>query len=276
MVWRALQCAVAAVILPLAVSGGVWAQSYADVLVYYEPGENIDFEFSSGELFNKPEAALGGPGQTVLLDDGLTTAEVVSLGAYSDEAATGTNDRPPALVLGFSTSIGNIPGPDLLVVGNAPSAFLFYEPAFIEVASESDGVGATTDGWADETFYLIPPSNMADLDQDPRVGPTVIPYDNADLYGFPFDESGAYSGYADVTPGGDLIEIADAIDVDGTPVALAEIAYIRFRSLTDSLLPWGTAFSSEIDYVQVVPEPGGLLMIAAMAWPLSRCRRRRR
>lgn len=252
-----------AAVIQMIVTNHLYAHIYADVLGYYEPGQNINLHFPSNEFLNNPSAALGGPGQTVLLDDGVSTTNIVSLGAFSDDPNTGSNDRPPSLVVGFSSSVSNQLGPDLRVVGNAPSAFIFYEPSIIEVAPESTGPGATPNGWTDETFFLIKPSNFDDLEQDPRLAPTKIPYDNLNLYGFPFDESGSYTGYADVTPSGDLVDISDAIDISGQPANLSDIAYLRFRSISDSLYPWGASMSPEIDYVKAVPEPSSLLLCIA-------------
>jgi len=117
---------------------------YADVLGYYEPGQNVDAVFGSDpvELFDNAQAALSGPGEEVALSQG-TLTQVVSLGGWTDDPATGTNSLTPGLVVGFSVEVLNAPGDDLLIVGNAPAGFTFYEPGFVEVAVESDGGGAT-------------------------------------------------------------------------------------------------------------------------------------
>jgi hypothetical protein len=275
----------------LAVTGMARAQQYADVLGDYSPGASVDDDYYSGILLDDPNAALGGPGIDVLLGvgdhdgDGGTPdvpiySRVVSLGSYSGGGG---------LVLGFSGGVTNGAGADLRIVGNA--FFGAYEPAFVEVAIETDGGGATAGGWSDETFYLIKPSNFAALAKvgnDPRAAAQSIPHGDFDGDGFSEYGVGPFAtpptGYADVTAGGDLIDLSDAIDAAGDPAALAQIAYIRMRSVTDDefdyvydFVPYGTnPITAEIDYIENLqaPEPTALgLMMVGAAGVLRRRRR---
>jgi hypothetical protein len=233
---------------------------YADVLGYHEPGQNVDVVYGSDpiELYDNALAALGGPGLEVALSQG-TLTEIVSLGGWTDDAASGTNNRTPGLVVGFSAEVINGPGDDLLVVGNAPSDFVFYEPGYVEVAIESDGGGAKPNGWQDETFYLIKPGNY-DLITDPRtaltdIGITTNP-DYSLNYSPPFDGDSNLPGYFDITHGGDHFDIADAIDIAGNPVTLNGVAYVRLRSVSDSAFPFGSYFAPEVDYLEAIEVVG--------------------
>jgi hypothetical protein len=235
---------------------------YADVLGYYEPGQNVDAVFGSSpiELFDNAQAALGGPGEQVVLSQG-TLAEIVSLGGWTDDPATGTNSRTPGIVVGFSVQVLNVPGDDLLIVGNAPAAFTFYEPGFVEVAVESDGGGATPGGWQDETFYLLKPGNFAQITDPRTANNTITITSNPDFslnYSIPFDDDANLPGYFDVTPGGDGFDLADAIDLAGNPVALTGIAYVRMRSASDSAFPFGTSIAPDVDYIEVLGISGDL------------------
>ncbi len=232
------------------------AARYADVPGYYEPGSNLDVVFGSVpvEPFDNAQAALGGPGQQVALSQG-TLTEIVSLGGWTDDPNTGTNNRTTGLVVGFSVEVVNNPGDDLLIVGNAPSAFQFYEPGFIEVAIESDGGGAKPGGWQDETFHLIKPGNF-DLISDPRNANNPITItSNPDFslnYSAPFDDDTNLPGYFDVTPGGDGFNLSDAININGDPVNLFSIAYVRMRSVSDSAFPFGSFIAPDVDYIEVL------------------------
>jgi hypothetical protein len=220
----------------------------------------VDVVFGSDplELYDNAQAALGGPGVQVALPQG-TLTEIVSLGGWSDDPATGTNDRTPGLVVGFSIEVLNKTGNDLLVVGNAPSGFTFYEPGFIEVAIESDGGGAKPGGWQDETFYLIRPGNF-DLINDPRTANNPITITtNPDFslnYSAPFEDDANLPGYFDVTPGGDGFDLSDAIDSNGNSAGLFSIAYVRLRSVSDSAFPFGSFLAPEVDYIEVLAIEG--------------------
>ncbi len=244
----------------MAVGPPVYGERYADVLGYFEPGQHVDVVYGSDpiELYDNAQAALGGPGEQVALSQG-TLTEIVSLGGWSDDAGSGTNDRTPGLVVGFSNEVLNAPGDDLLIVGNAPSTFTFYEPGFVEVAVESDGGGAKPGGWQDETFYLIKPGHY-DVITDPRTAPTAIGITtNPDFslnYSSPFDDDTNLPGYFDITHGGDGFDLADAIDLAGNPVTLSSIAYVRLRSISDSAFPFGSYFAPEVDYLKVLELPG--------------------
>jgi hypothetical protein len=233
---------------------------YADVPGYYEPGNNLDAVFGSDpvELFDNAQAALGGPGEQVALSQG-TLTEVVSLGGWTDDPATGTNNRTSGLVVGFSVEVLNGTGNDLLIVGNAPSAFTFYEPGFVEVAIESDGGGAKPNGWQDETFYLLKPGNYGQI-TDPRTANNPITItSNPDFslnYSAPFDDDTNLPGYFDVTPGGDNFDLADAIDVNDDPVGLFSIAYVRLRSVSDSTFPFGSFLAPDVDYIEAIELQG--------------------
>lgn len=233
---------------------------YADVPGYYEPGNNVDAVFGSDpvELFDNALAALGGPGEQVALSQG-TLTEVVSLGGWTDDPASGTNNRTTGLVVGFSVEVLNGTGDDLLIVGNAPAGFTFYEPGFVEVAVESDGGGAKPGGWQDETFYLLKPGNYDQI-TDPRTAPTDITIiSNPDFslnYSAPFDDDTNLPGYFDVTPAGDAFDLSDAIDINGDPVNLNSIAYVRLRSVSDSAFPFGTFLAPDVDYLEVLEIQG--------------------
>jgi len=258
--WKAVGRIGAAGVCVSVCSVPVLGARYADVSGYYEPGQNVDAVFGSvpDELFDNAQAALGGPGEQVALSQG-TLAQVVSLGGWTDDPSTGTNNQAPGLVVGFSIEVLNAPGDDLLVVGNAPAGFTFYEPGFVEVAVESDGGGATPGGWQDETFYLIKPGNFAQI-TDPRTGNSPIAItSNPDFslnYAAPFDDDTNLPGYFDVTPSGDGFDLSDAIDINGIPVNLNSIAYVRMRSVSNSAFPFGSFLAPDVDYIQVLEVEG--------------------
>ncbi len=236
----------------------VWAATIVDVLCYYEQGTNANVGYTD------PDKALDIGG-------------VVSLGQWADDTNCGQGN-PVGLMLGFSTSIPNGPGNDLKITGNP---FIgWYEPGYVEVAQETFGIGATTDGWTDETFYLIEPGNYDALDDDPRVTPATINYSWHGTYGTYDDPewngAGNLYGYADVTPGSDLMDIDDAIDADGNYVYLSDVAYVRIRTVTDSAAGIFGYFTTEIDYVQAVPEPSTVALLAAALLSLAVFALRRR
>jgi hypothetical protein len=220
------------------------AAPYADVLCYYEQGLNAN------EGYWTPENAVSPDGTT-------QPSGLVSLGSWTDDPNYGSGN-PTGLMLGFSTAITNGDGADLYVHGN-DGGFGFWEPGYIEVAMETSGSGATTDGWTDETFYLIAPSNYDDLPNDPRQGP--IAYDT-----FAQDDV----GYADVD-GGENIDLDWAIDMDGNAVELTDIAYVRIRTVTDDAAGIFGHYTTEIDYVEAlngtatspVPIPGAVWMLGS-------------
>jgi hypothetical protein len=258
--WKAIRwVGTAGVCVPMFCGQALGAR-YADVAGYFEPGIHVDAVFGSSpvEYFDNAQAALGGPGVQVALTQG-TLTDIVSLGGWTDDSSTGTNNRATGMVVGFSVEVLNSPGDDLLVVGNAPSGFTFYEPGFVEIAIESDGGGATPNGWQDETFYLIKPGNYDQI-TDPRTANNAITItNNPDFslnYSAPFDDDTDLPGYFDVTAGGDGFDLADAIDINGDPVALAGIAYVRLRSVSDSAFPFGTFIAPEVDYLQVLEIEG--------------------
>jgi len=277
-----------AVAVCFSVSANATAQlRYADRVELYDPGTNvgtIDIGFG-GTTFDNPDAALGGPGETVELSGGRGPATIVSLGGYSGGGG---------LIVGFTTPVANVAGTDLLVQGN--NSFGLHEPGFVEVAVESDGGGATADGWADETFYLLRPANFASI-TDPRSGPSPIPYATQTpgafdfVYGDgPFKDPAGLAGYFDVALNGpDAFDLDWAIDASDQPIAVTEIAYVRLRTVTDSSIDYtginlGTSedpfflgtdyFSSEVDWVAAVPEPS--VAGAALLSLLAVGRRRRR
>jgi len=254
---------------------------YADVLGLYDPGDNVgtvDIGFG-GTVFDNPDAALGGPGATVELSGGRGPASFVSLGGYTGGEG---------LIVGFSTPVANVAGTDLLIQGN--NTFGLHEPGFVEVAVESDGGGATADGWADETFYLLRPANFGSV-IDPRTGPNPIAYATQTPGAFDFvfgdgafKDPAGLEGYFDVALSSpDGFDLNWAIDAADQPVPLTEVAYVRLRTVTDSSIDYtsinfGTEaephflgtdyFSSEVDWVAAVPEPslaaGGLLAVFAI------------
>ncbi len=212
---------------------------------------------------------------------------------------------PGGLVVGFNDPVINQGQGvmDLLIMGNPltdgdtdqPG---WYEPGYIEVARETTAPTASVDGWADETFYLIKPGNydwmkdMVDQGQlnnhDPRLGPLPIDYawagddtsgqGSADSYRDDHWKLTAQTndlyGYADVHLDGDRVDLSDAIDMDGNPVALADISYVRIRTVSDSEADQFGSFSTEVMYVQAlgeVPEPTGLVLLG-----LAGCLIRRR
>jgi hypothetical protein len=223
-------------------AGVAEASLYADVLCYYEQG----IQTHGGTWADPNNALVVGPG--------------VSLGRWSDNPDQGTNDRPVGLMLGFSMSIANGAGDDLKIVGNPFGGW--YEPGYVEIAAETTGIGATENGWMDETFYLIEPSNF-DLVGDPRTAPLAV--------GYPYNSNWSQSvtGYADVAVGGDFMDIDWAIDADGNSVLLDDIAYVRIRTATDDSAGIFGYFSTEIDYVEAlngtapVPVPAAVWLLGS-------------
>ncbi len=234
---------------------------YADVLCHYNPGDHVNTYYPNPNIaYNLPEAALHGPDATVILGydpyngNEPVYSTIVSLGTWTKTAPPPNESL--GLTIGFSTAINNGEGNDLLVVGNAfdYSGEIFREPGFIEVARETTSQGATPDGWLDEAFYLIKPSNFNLLDSDPRLAPTALgfQYPVQPWYTHPAWQSSTIIGYADMNPQGDLINIDDAVDLNCQPVLLPDISYIRFRTISDdSLGPFGYA-TTEIDYIQAL------------------------
>lgn len=273
----------------------------ADVIGYVEVGQNA----TGGLDWADP-------------DNVLVKAGGISLGNYDDatylppivEDTVGYNmnqGNPPGMVVGFTTPVNNGPGNDLRIQGNAYAIdgtdYYWSEPGYIEVAAETTPgqTGATTDGWADETFYLIKPSNY-DQVGDPRLGPLSGIYvygddpdgaldDNghplqvqkyADSWGEDLIDAGGSQldlyGWADWNPSGDRVDLSDAIDMDGNPVALASIAYVRIRTASNEDMGIFGSMSTEVEYVEdisMVPEPTSLALLAAGGAALIARRRRR-
>ncbi len=220
-------------------TGPVHAGPVADVLCYFERGLNP----AGGSGWADPANAL------------VEDLSGVSLGRWSDDGGQGTNNRPVGLMVGFSTSIANGAGNDLKIMGNALDTW--WEPGYIEVAAETTPAqtGATTDGWQDETFYMIKPGNFSTVG-DPRDGPLTISYAGGGYQDAKWQNTGDnLYGYADVNMGGDYVDIDDAIDAGGNYVSLDDIAYVRIRTVTDSDTGVLGYFSTEILYVEAVPEP---------------------
>ena len=215
--------------LVLATSVARAGETLADQLLYFEPGNGVAFGFTDPENALRPSL---GPADR---------SGILSLGAWSGADAS----RTPGLVLGWRFPVPNNDGADIRVLGNNFGGF--YEPGMIEVAAETTGSPGT---WEDETFYLIRPSNYDALPADPRTAPAPITpaTDGRSLYAEAHWQL-PLTGYADVTPGGDLIDISDAIDLQGNPVSLDSISYIRIRSVTDSTNGALGQISAEIDTV---------------------------
>ena len=85
-------------------------------------------------------------------------------------------------------------------------------------------------------------------------------------------------GWADWNPSGDRVDLSDAIDMDGNPVALASIAYVRIRTASNEDMGIFGSMSTEVEYVEdisMVPEPTSLALLAAGGAALIARRRRR-
>ncbi len=271
----------------------------ADVVCYCEIGQNA----TGGINWMDPD--------NVLVADG----NGISLGNWTDatglpstvEDMTGYDmdqGNPPGFVVGFSASVNNGDGYDLRIQGNAMAVegqeYYWSEPGYVEVAPETTPgqLGATADGWADETFYLIKPSNYDEVG-DPRDGPLT------GVYGYMDDPSGALDdygnpiqigyypgswgedwiaaggsqldlyGYADWNPAGDVFDISDASDTNGDPVELTDIAYVRIRTVSDDDMGTFGTMSTEITYVEdiSVPEPASAVLLTCGAVTLLLRRR---
>ncbi len=251
-----------------AISSGLSAaNNWADVLCSYEAGVNPVTGFTD------PNAVFQSATDT---DD---SSGLVSLGMWQKSSIRG---EPVGIILGFSTSIANGDGSDLNIVGNAMTSW--YEPGYVEVARETSGDGATADGWEDETWYLLKPSNY-DIVGDPRLGPLDITFNQAEFNAGrnPYTEAAwsnqsALTGYTDVTQGGDLFDIDWAIDAGGNPVALDDIAYVRIRTVTNSTAGDFGYFTTELDSIEylngVTPEPTTLVLLIAGGVGMLKKRRR--
>ena len=271
----------------------------ADLVAYCEIGQNA----TGGLAWMDPDNVLGRD------HAGLSLGNWTDMTGLSDvvEDLTGYNmdqGQPTGLVLGFSTPVANGPGNDLRIMGNAMpiegTEYYWSEPGYIEVAMETTAgqSGATADGWMDETFYLIKPSNY-DLVGDPRNGPlsNILIYGDdpsgaVDEYGDPIqvqyyagswgkdliDVGGSQLdlyGYADWNPAGDEVDLADAIDAAGQAVDLANIAYVRIRTVSDDETGIFGSMSTEVTYVEdisVAPEPASLAVLALGALAARRRR----
>jgi len=242
------------------------AGQLADVVCSYKAGKNPNTGYTDGNAILQPATS----------DD--DTSGIVSLGQWEESSLRGS---PVGIIVGFSTSIANLDGNDLLIVGNAMTSW--YEPGYVEVAMETSGSGATADGWEDETFYLLKPSNY-DQVGDPRTNALSITWDQTafDDGDNPYtddawSDQSSLTGYADVTVGGDAMDISWAIDASGESVTLSSIAYIRIRTVTNSTAGTFGYFSTDLDYIEymhVVPEPFCTAMLVATATAMLIRRRR--
>ena len=230
------------------------AALYADVLCYYEQGLNTNSGYTTAEN------AVSADGETA-------PSGLVSLGSWSDDPDYGVGN-PTGLLVGFSTAIANGAGEDLYVHGNAFAGWNEY--GYIEVAQETSGSGATVDGWVDETFYLLMPSNYDELPYDPRVGAIPMSY---------FD--GDETGYADIYGDGEYLDLDWAIDLAGNFVSLDDIAYVRIRTVTDDSAGIFGYVSTEIDYIEAlngtapVPIPGAVWLLGSGMLAVAGIRRKR-
>ncbi len=216
-------------LLTLATSVARAGETLADQLYYFEPGNGAASGFTDPENALRP--SLGSADRSGIL----------SLGAYSGPDAT----RQPGIILGWRFPLPNNDGADIRIRGNNFGGF--HEPGMIEVAAETTGAPGS---WEDETFYLIRPSNYDALPADPRTAPAPITLatNGRSLYSEPHWQL-PLTGYADVSPDGDLIDISDAIDLQGNPISLDSIAYVRIRTITDSTAGTLGQISTEIDTV---------------------------
>jgi hypothetical protein len=235
-------------------AGTTRAALYADVLCYYEQGINANAGYWT------PENAVSPDGTT-------KPSGLVSLGGWTDDPSYGVGN-PTGLLLGFSTSIANGSGNDLYVHGNGFPGW--YEHGYIQVAQESTGFGATVDGWMDEEFYLIKPSNYDSLPNDPRTAPIPMSY---------FD--GNETGYADIGTDGEKVDIDWAMNMAGDLVDLTDIAYVRTRTVTDDAAGIFGYYTTEIDYVEAlngtaaVPIPGAVWLFGSGLVALLGIRKRK-
>ncbi len=224
------------------ISATAHASIFADILCYYEQGLNANTGYWT------PENAVSTDGETA-------PSGLVSLGSWSDDPNYGTGN-PTGIVVGFSTSIANGEGNDLYVHGNGFPGW--YEHGYIEVAAESTGSGATVDGWMDETFYLIKPSNYDSLPNDPRDAAISMDY---------FD--GNEIGYADIGTSGENVDLDLAIDIYGNFISLTDIAYVRVRTVTDDTAGVFGYVTAELNYIEAlngtaaVPVPGAVWLLGS-------------
>lgn len=293
---------VAAALAAALLAGAVTAAQagpIADLVAYCEIGQNA----TGGLTWMDPDNVLGRDNAGLSLGNWTDATGLSSV----VEDLTGYNmdqGHPTGLVLGFSNPVANGPGNDLRIMGNAMgiegTEYYWSEPGYIEVAMETTAgqTGATVDGWTDETFYLIKPSNY-DIVGDPRNGPlsNILVYGDdptgaVDEYGDPIQVqyyAGSWGedlihaggsqldlyGYADWNPAGDEVNLDDAIDAAGQFVDLEEIAYVRIRTVSDDLTGLFGSMSTEVTYIEdisVVPEPTTLALLALGALAVRRRR----
>lgn len=239
--------------------------TWANLVCSYEAGKNPNAGFTNANAVLKLAVGPDDP------------EGIVSLGMWSQSILRG---EPVGIIVGFSLPARNIAGDDLFIKGNAFAGW--YEPGYVEVARETTAPAASMDGWQDETWYLLKPSNFSAVG-DPRLNPLPIAFDQSEMDAGrnPFtdpnwSDPSALRGYADVSPSGDYFDIDWAIDAAGNPVILPEISYVRIRTVTDSPAGAFGYFSTDIDYVaavEVVPEPGTLLSLVLGGLLLGRRRR---
>ena len=207
-------CVIVVLIGGLCLQG--FSENWADVLCSYEQGLNANDGYTDPQMVftTMPEDPT---------PEELNKFYGVSLGWWADDPDQGNGVNPVGIILGFSTSIVNGAGDDLKIQGNALPKW--WEPGYVEVARETSGTGATVDGWTDEDWYLLKPSNYDALPRDPRTGAIDITFSDSTGYADSYWSDNSMTGYADVSVDGDSMDIDWAMDIDKNMVELADIAY---------------------------------------------------
>jgi hypothetical protein len=240
----------------LGIVAGVRAASYADAVVAYEPGTGFATEFGSGEGLTNSAAALGEPSR---VNPGEFGGPVTPFNPPFQPMQLTSIGEGGSLTVRFERPIPNDPNHPFGLEFN-----IFGSAGFTITNGDFSG-GGITDGTLfshnpggsrvsvsadNSTYYTLDPDRAPAVD-------TLFPTDGSGDFQLPVDPALSHSDFAgmdldgiralyDRSAGGAGYDIGWAVDVDGQPVDLSSIRFVRVE---------GISGHTEIDGFTAVPEP---------------------